>query len=48
MKRTKFIRYLKDNNCSLIREGAKHNLYLNILNHKKSTVPRHPDIKENL
>jgi len=32
----------------LIREGGKHSLYKNSKNGKLTTVPRHPDIKENL
>jgi mRNA interferase HicA len=48
MKRIRFIRYLKENNCTLIREGSKHSLFMNLQNMKKSTVPRHPNIKESL
>lgn len=48
MKRNKFIRYLKENNCSLIREGSRHSLFINQKNNKKSTVSRHSDIKERL
>jgi mRNA interferase HicA len=48
MKRIRFIRYLKESNCVLIREGSKHSLFINRQNMKKSTVPRHPNIKESL
>jgi len=48
MKRNKFIKYLEKNNCAIIREGGSHTLYRNISNSQMSTVPRHPDIKENL
>ncbi|MCK4662372.1 MAG: type II toxin-antitoxin system HicA family toxin [Bacteroidales bacterium] len=48
MKRNKFIKYLEKNGCSLAREGGKHSLYKNTKTEKMSTVPRHPDIKENL
>ncbi|MBN1180903.1 MAG: type II toxin-antitoxin system HicA family toxin [Bacteroidales bacterium] len=48
MKRNKLIKYLENNNCRLVREGKKHTLYKNISNNQLSTVPRHPDIKENL
>jgi mRNA interferase HicA len=48
MKRNKLVRYLGKNGCALIREGSNHTLYRNIKNGKLSTVPRHPDVKENL
>jgi mRNA interferase HicA len=48
MKRNKLIRYLGKNGCIILREGSYHTLYKNITNSKISTVPRHPDIKENL
>ena len=48
MKRNKLIVYLEKNHCKLVREGKKHSLFRNIKNNRLSTVPRHPDIKENL
>ena len=48
MKRNKFIKYLEDHDCYKLREGAKHTLYKNSKSGDISTVPRHPDIKENL
>lgn len=48
MKRNKLIKHLEKNGCSFIREGGSHTLYRNLKNGKASTVPRHPDIKENL
>jgi len=48
MNRNKFVKYLEKNGCSFVREGASHTLYRNKANGNYSTVPRHPDIKENL
>jgi len=48
MKRGKFIKYLEKNGCLIAREGSKHTLYKNPKTQEISTVPRHPDIKENL
>jgi mRNA interferase HicA len=48
VKRNKFIKYLTKNDCILLREGGKHSLYKNSKTGDISTVPRHPDIKENL
>jgi mRNA interferase HicA len=48
MNRTKLIKYLERNGCVFVREGGNHTLYRNVTNGKLSTVPRHPEIKENL
>lgn len=48
MKRRKFLKYLKENNCTFLREGAKHTWYINILNNQRSAIPRHTEIKDNL
>ncbi len=44
MKRNTFIKYLKENGCILVREGANHSLFMNQENGKKSTVGRHPEL----
>jgi len=44
MKRNAFLKYLKENECVLVREGANHSLYMNNKNGKKSTVGRHPEL----
>ncbi|NQV02218.1 MAG: type II toxin-antitoxin system HicA family toxin [Bacteroidia bacterium] len=46
MKRYNLIRHLRKNGCHLLREGAKHCLYVNPANNKISTVPRHREIKK--
>ncbi|MDR2683395.1 MAG: type II toxin-antitoxin system HicA family toxin [Dysgonamonadaceae bacterium] len=46
MKRLKVTRHLEDNNCVLFREGSNHSIYMNLLNGKKTSVPRHTDIDE--
>jgi predicted RNA binding protein YcfA (HicA-like mRNA interferase family) len=48
MKRNNLVKYLEKYNCTFVREGRSHTLYRNISNGQLSTVPRHPDIKENL
>lgn len=48
MKRNRLLKYLAKNQCTLIREGGNHSLFKNQANGKIATVPRHPDIKENL
>ncbi len=44
MKRKAFLKYLNDNECVLVREGANHSLYLNKKNGKKSTIGRHAEL----
>ncbi len=44
MKRNAFLKYLNENKCVLVREGANHSLYMNTKNGKKSTVGRHPEL----
>jgi mRNA interferase HicA len=46
MKRTKLIKYLRENGCELIREGAKHSWWGNSVSNKKSSVTRHSEIKD--
>ena len=48
MKKKKFIKYIEGYHCFIVREGGKHMLYKNSKSGNMSTVPRHPDIKENL
>lgn len=44
MKRTAFLKHLKQHGCTLVREGGNHSLYLNPKNGKQSTVGRHPEL----
>ncbi len=44
MKRKDLIKYLVQNGCVLIREGAKHSVFFNSQTKNVSTVPRHNEI----
>jgi len=44
MKRHTLLKYLKDHDCVLLREGSKHDIYWNTQNRKTSAVPRHVEI----
>jgi len=46
MKRRDLIRHLESQRCELMREGAKHTLYLNPANNQTSAVPRHREVNE--
>jgi predicted RNA binding protein YcfA (HicA-like mRNA interferase family) len=44
MKRLELTRHLERQGCELLREGAKHTVYVNRAKSKTSTVPRHREI----
>jgi len=44
MKRSEFLKYLAKHNCTLLREGANHSIYINPKNKKQATVGRHQEL----
>lgn len=48
MKRKELLARLAKNKCILVRNGAKHDIYLNPINGCKQPVPRHAEIDEHL
>ncbi|MFA5867869.1 MAG: type II toxin-antitoxin system HicA family toxin [Actinomycetota bacterium] len=44
MKRRALLAHLKKHNCVLLRQGARHSVFINTANNKVSTVPRHSEI----
>ena len=48
MKRNDLIKYLRNNGCIFLREGAKHSVFFNPLTGRASTVPRHREINNHL
>ncbi|MCL1921323.1 MAG: type II toxin-antitoxin system HicA family toxin [Kiritimatiellaeota bacterium] len=46
MKRQAFLRHLRENGCALIREGGSHSWWGNPAQNKRSSVPRHSEIRE--
>ena len=46
MKRADLVRHLERNGCVLLREGAKHSVFVNRARNRSSTVPRHREINE--
>ncbi len=44
MKRTEFLKYLKANGCSFLREGGRHSMWKNHSNDKVTYIPRHNEI----
>ncbi|MBT3879203.1 MAG: type II toxin-antitoxin system HicA family toxin [Candidatus Scalindua sp.] len=48
MKCNALIKYMKSNGCELVREGGRHSWWINPGMNKRSAVPRHTEIKDNL
>ena len=46
MKLRDLLRHLEANGCELLREGAKHSVYVNRSARKTSTVPRHREVDD--
>jgi predicted RNA binding protein YcfA (HicA-like mRNA interferase family) len=46
MKRLDPIRHLEQYGCALLREGAKHSVYVHRTKRKSSTIPRHREIND--
>jgi predicted RNA binding protein YcfA (HicA-like mRNA interferase family) len=46
MKRADLVRHLERNGRVLLREGAKHSVFVNRARNKSSTVPRHREIDD--
>ena len=44
MKRLDFEKHLRNNNCSKIREGGNHSIWINNVNGKQTSVPRHNEL----
>lgn len=48
MKREELLKYLRANGCILLREGGRHSWWVNPLQNKRSAIPRHIEIKDQL
>ena len=44
MKRADLIKHLKKEGCTLLREGSRHTVFINVETGRSSTVPRHKEI----
>ncbi|MFM9938612.1 MAG: type II toxin-antitoxin system HicA family toxin [Hyphomicrobiaceae bacterium] len=48
MKRRALIRHLRDKGCLLVREGGRHSWWQNADASRRSAVPRHTEIVDQL
>ncbi|WP_373508756.1 type II toxin-antitoxin system HicA family toxin [Thiocapsa sp.] len=46
MKRSAFLKYLRSQGCELLREGGSHSWWFNPAQNKRSSIPRHSEIKD--
>lgn len=46
MRRSKLVAHLERHGCILLREGAKHSIYRNLLTGAQTSVPRHASVFE--
>ena len=46
MKRTQFIQHVTENGCIIKREGSKHSICMNIKTGKRTSIPRHSELKD--
>ena len=47
MKRQRLLRHLREQGCTVVREGGDHTHVMNPANRRLSSVPRHREIKPN-
>lgn len=48
MKRKEFLKYLRKNDCELLREGGRHSWWINKIQNARSAIPRHSEISDQL
>jgi len=48
MKRTEFLKYLREQACVFVREGGRHSWWGIPNLNKRSSIPRHNEINEQL
>jgi mRNA interferase HicA len=48
MKREALLRHLRRHGCDLLREGGRHSWWDNTNDRKRSAIPRHSEIDDNL
>jgi len=46
VKRNELVRHLEAHGCQLLREGARHSIFVNRAASKATSVPRHREIND--
>ncbi|NTU42859.1 MAG: type II toxin-antitoxin system HicA family toxin [Nitrospirales bacterium] len=48
MKKNELLKHLREQGCELIREGGRHSWWGNASQNRRSSVPRHSEINDDL
>jgi mRNA interferase HicA len=48
MNRRELLKHLREHGCTLVREGSRHSWWLNPAQNRRSSVPRHSEIVDQL
>ena len=48
MKRSELLKHLRTEGCEFIREGARHSWWGNPAQNKRSSIPRHREVDDDL
>jgi len=48
MKRSALLKHLRNNGCVFVREGGNHSWWANPNQNRRSSVPRHSEIQDQL
>jgi len=48
MKHNELLKYLQSHGCEFLREGSRHSWWWNPSQNKRSSIPRHTEIDNNL
>lgn len=48
MKRSAFLKHLRERGCVFVREGGNHSWWANTGQNRRSSVPRHSEIVDQL
>ena len=48
MKRRDLVRYLSSQGCELLREGGRHSWWHNPIQNRRTALPRHSEIPDEL
>jgi mRNA interferase HicA len=48
MKRAKLLKHMRKHDCELLREGSRHSWWFNPHQNKRSSIPRHREVSDQL
>ncbi|MBM4334272.1 MAG: type II toxin-antitoxin system HicA family toxin [Deltaproteobacteria bacterium] len=48
MKRAELLAHLREHGCVFLREGSRHSWWSNPAQNKRSSIPRHNEIRDQL